>query len=179
MSIQYINNITLLFILFIGNIFIKNYNFYFLLVYIFLIIYHIHIFLLLYQKYNILPFSITNYICVTFLLFIIIYFFICDSNPFFCVIVFYSFFPNFIKAVLIIMIHSYTMNLYFNNIYKNNILINSSTEEIINKNINSEFNSPSYFLSNIFNYIKTKKKFKNFLILEPEMEKFFPTKFYI
>ena len=166
MVIQYINNFLLLFVLFIGNILIKNYNFYFFLVYISLIIYHIYILFLICKKRNVFSFSIINYICITFFLFVIIYFFICDSNPFFCVIVFYSFFPNFIKAVLIILIHSYITSLYIYNINKKSKLINTSTEEISNKiNINTEFNFPSYFLADIINYIKMKNKSKMFSIL--------------
>ena len=164
----HIKNLLLLFLLFIGNIFIKNYNIYFLLLYTSLFIYHIYIFISIKQKNNIHFFSITNYILITILLFLITYFFICDSNPFFCIIVFYSFFPNFIKAVLIIIIHTYIINIYLNNIkYNNNkVDIMPTTEDIsVKLNTKSDFNFQSYFLSDFFNYIKTKLKYKNFSIL--------------
>ena len=97
MANGYINNFLLLFVLFTGNILLKNYNLYFLLVYISLIIYHIYIFQLIYKKNNILNFSVINYISFTFLLFVIVYFLICDPNPFSCIIVFIHFFLILLK----------------------------------------------------------------------------------
>ena len=169
MLASYIKNILILIILFIGNIFIQNYNIYFLLVYISLFIYHIYIFISILQKNNFQFFSITNYIITTILLFLITYFFICDPNPFFCIIFFYSFFPNFIKAVLIIIIHTYFLHKYLINLNQNNTgdkVDISQTEEIsIKLNIKSDFNFQSYFLSDFYNYIKKKKNYKNFYII--------------
>ena len=160
-----IKDLLLLFLLFIGNVLIKNYNIYFLLVYASLIIYHIYIYISIKKKNNIQFFSITNYILITILLFLLTYFFICDSNPFFCIFVFYSFFPNFIKAVLIIIIHTYIINIYQNNIKNNNKIYLMQTEEISVKfNIKSD-NCQKYFLSDFFIYIRKRIKYKNFSIL--------------
>ena len=109
-------NIIILFFLFIGNLFIYDYNFYFLLIYIFVTIYHIYIFHVLHKNKLFQFTGINHFIIISLLLYIETYFIICDSNPLFCFIAFYSFFPNFIKAILIIFTHTYILHKYVNNI---------------------------------------------------------------
>ena len=142
-------NIFLLFILFIGNIFIEDYKFYFVLIYICLTFYHVYIFYLLLLNKLIQITEIKNFIIISLLLYIISYLIICDSNPFFCIIVFYSFFPNFIKAITIIFFHTYILNIYIRNI--NNI---KSTKNVLIKfSFNSAFGCNFYFLSDIITFI--------------------------
>ena len=154
-------NIISLFILFIGNIFIEDYKFYFVLIYICLTFYHVYIFYLLLLNKLIQITEIKNFIIISLLLYIISYLIICDSNPFFCIIVFYSFFPNFIKAITIIFFHTYILNIYIRNI--NNI---KSTKNVLIKfSYNSAFGCNFYFLSDIIIYIKKNYNYKYFSAL--------------
>ena len=109
--------------------------------------------------------GIKNFIIISLLLFIISYFIICDSNPFFCIIAFYSFFPNFIKAILIIFIHTFIMYKYINNILYHFINANSTKSILIKSEINSSFFFKSFFLSDIFIYIKNNYNYRYFTII--------------
>ena len=146
-------NIGLLLILFLGNVFINNYNLYFSLIYISLAFYHAFICKIIIKNIEANCIEIRNYIFISILLTIITYFFICDPNPFFCIIVFYTFYPNFIKAVLIIIIHSYVSSTYIKNLIINH---NSSRISIYKLKRKIKFKYKSFFLSNIFIYIKKK-----------------------
>ena len=103
----------LLNILFLGNILISNYNYYFSLIYIFLILYHIYSAILLIRKKRIKKFECNNFIVLSVLLYIISYYFFCDPNPFFALIFYYIFYPNFIKGIIIILLHTYFLSTFF------------------------------------------------------------------
>ena len=40
------------------------------------------------------------------------YFIICDPKPFICIFTYYIFFPNFFKAILLIIFHTYIISKY-------------------------------------------------------------------
>ena len=151
--VKLIYNISLLFFLFVGNILIKNYKFYFLLIYIGLFFYHFYICFQIFKNDRIHIFF-KEYFFISILLYIISYFVICDSNPFFFIIVYYTFFPCFIKAVLIIIIHTYVSATYINN------LINCKLAYIPSFKYNRKtfLFFKSYFLSFIFTYIHKNEK---------------------
>ena len=158
-------NIISLFILFIGNIFIEDYKLYFALIYICLTFYHVYIFYLLLLNKLIQTTETKNFIIISLLLYIVSYFVICDSNPFFCIIVFYSFFPNFIKAIMIIFFHTYILNKYINNINNRFNKIKSTKNILIKFSFNSTFSFNFYFLSDIIIYIKKNYNYKYFSVL--------------
>ena len=158
-------NIISLFILFIGNIFIEDYKFYFALIYICLTFYHVYIFYLLLLNKLIQTTETKNFIIISLLLYIVSYLVICDSNPFFCIIVFYSFFPNFIKAIMIIFFHTYILNKYINNINNRFNNIKSTKNVLIKISFNSTFSFNFYFLSDIIIYIKKNYNYKYFSVL--------------
>ena len=159
-------NITLLIFLFIGNIIINDFNYYFRLIYLFLSLYHIYIFYLLlkYQWKNIIIIIIFAFFSI--ILYRFTYFLICDTNPYFFHITYYIFYPNFLKAILIVFIHTFFLSLFY--VKKNN---NSHFKEIPQKKWNfSRFIinrfSNFYFLSNFVNYfIRHKIIFLLFIIL--------------
>ena len=146
-------NIILLFILFIGNIFIEDYKFYFALIYICLTFYHVYIFYLLLINKSIQTTETKNFIIISLLLYIVSYLIICDSNPFFFIIVFYSFFPNFIKAIMIIFFHTYILNKYISNLNNRFNNIKSTKNVSIKFSFNSAFGFNFYFLSDIITFI--------------------------
>jgi len=158
--IKILYNIFLLLILFIGNILIKNYYFYFSLIYIILAFYHIYIYVFINKNNKVYTF-VKSYIFIIILSYIISYFIICDSNPFFFIVFYYSFFPNFIKAVLIITIHTYFTSIYINNLFN----YNSELVFTFKSKRKSCLVFKSYFLSDIFIYIKKKKKIRCFLLI--------------
>ena len=122
-------NALLLIFLFIGNIYIKNYNYYFALIYSCIIIYHIFIFYFLYKE-RLLNKSEKYYFLITsVLLYLITYFIICDPNPFSLFFFYYTFNPCFIKGILIIFMHMLFLDRYKN--YYRNLSINLKP----NKNI--------------------------------------------
>ena len=165
MHIKILFNIIALFFLFIGNLFIYDYNFYFLLIYIFITIYHIYIFHVL-LKNKLFQFTgINHFIIISLLLYIETYFIICDSNPLFCFLAFYSFFPNFIKAILIIFTHTYILHKYVNNIKYHFINTGSKKDNFIKSKISYSFIFNSYFLSDIFIYIKNNYNYNYFIFL--------------
>ena len=166
--IKFINNFVLLIIIFIANLLIENYNHYFFLIYIGLATYHIYIFLKLYLCNYFKSFASINYILISLLLFIITYFIICDSNPFFCLIAFYIFYPNFIKASLIIFIHSYIIHSYIKNINENSIIkskMDLTRELPIKLKKKIYFISSSFFLSDIFNKFKIYNNYRFYFFL--------------
>ena len=120
-------------------------------------IYHIYIFVLISFNSNFHFYTMKNYILISLLLFLITYFIICDSNPFFCLIAFYIFYPCFIKAVLIIFVHTYFLSIYINNMNHYLINLNSSELSLFNYKFNRSSILKSYFLSDIFNHFKLQK----------------------
>ena len=84
-------NICLLIILFLGDIYLNEKNYYFLLIYICLFLYHLYVFYLLFhnQKVLHLDLDLKNFIFTSLILYLFSYFIIYDPNPFFCIITFY------------------------------------------------------------------------------------------
>ena len=157
------NNIFLLIVLFLGNIFINEENHFFFLIYLCLSLNHLYVYFQLKNQKN-QSFDLINFILISLFLYLFTYLFIYDPNPFFCLITFYAFYPNFIKAIIIIEIHCYFLSYYIN--YKHRNRINLKTNEEINfksktKNNN---NTESLFFSFFFSYSIQAKKFKYFFI---------------
>ena len=158
------NNIILLLFLFIGNIFINNHNYYFLLIYLFLSIYHLYAYLIIYKNREIHKYYKKTFIFTSLFLFLITYFIICDPNPFFCLISFYIFYPDFIKAILIIVIHSYFISFYIKNDKKHLINSHNIADTYFQSKTNNRRNKESYFLSFFINYLLNKKNCKSLFI---------------
>ena len=128
-----------------------------------LIIYNEYIFslILLNNKYYKKKLKISLFIVFSIILYFLTYYIICDSNPVFSLITYYIFFPNFFKAILIILIHTYFLSQFHLN----------EKFEFFNKKINHQIkNSPKFYL--IFqriNYYFISKKYyflSNFIILQ-------------
>ena len=154
-------NIFLLIILFIGNIFIKEQNYYYLLIYIFLLLYHLYIYIILFNSKEIQNYESIIFFVISLFLYLFTYFIIFDPNPFFCLLSFYSFYPNFIKGIFIIFIHSYTLNYYISH---KKSKINLQTQE--ESSFKSKLLRPrkeSYFLSSFYNIVLKKNFFKYFI----------------
>jgi len=155
------NNILLLIILFLGNIFINEKNFYFLLIYIFILLYHLYIYIILFKNQQIHNNGIKIFVFISLFLFLFTYFVILESNPIFTLLSFYSFYPNFIKAILIIYIHSYVLYYYINH-GKN--MINLQTKEKSSSKFIFPISPESYFLDSFFNVLTKKRFYKHFII---------------
>ncbi len=149
----------LLVILFIGNIFIKSFNAYFLLIYIFISIYHIIIICFLIKNKRFFSYELKSFIINSILLYLITFFLICDSNPFSSIIFFYTFYPNFLKAVLIIFFHTYFLSLYLNDI-KTNLTINFNFLGV--NFLKYKSHQFSFLLSDIIIYFQEKRNIKLF-----------------
>ena len=153
-------NVLLFVFLFFGNLFNVNYNYYFDLIYLCIILYHIYIFYILYKE-SILNRNEMQYFLITsILLYLITYFIICDPNPFSFFFFYYTFNPCFIKAILIIMIHMLFLDKYKN--YYKKISIN------LKSNKNTSYNPflYSFFLSDYIKLIIDRKiSFKLFLFV--------------
>ena len=145
----------LLNILFLGNILISNYNYYFSLIYIFLILYHIYSAILLIRKKRIKKFECNNFIISSVLLYIISYYFFCDPNPFFALIFYYIFYPNFIKGIIIILLHTYFLSTFFK---QKETFITKSNEKFLFEHESKENLNHYYFLSQTIEYLKKNKK---------------------
>ena len=153
----FIFDIFLIIILFLGNIIIDNSKYYFVLIYIFLILYQIYDLNLTFKNQSFRKFKKKNFIFASFLLFIITYYFICDPNPFLSFIFYHIFYPDFIKAVIIFVIHTYFLS--YSKIIGENISINSNEVIYLKCELNDISNKSrnSYFLSEFINIIKIKK----------------------
>ena len=160
-------NICLLIIFFLGDIYLNEKNYYFLLIYICLFLYHLYVFYLLFhnQKVLHLDLDLKNFIFTSLILYLFSYFIIYDPNPFFCIITFYSFYPNFIKAAFIIEIHT-----FFISYYLKNCIINLKTTEVSSSSIILKFNkklkdiSEYCLLSFEFKSLTKNKKTKSILL---------------
>ena len=153
MTYRNILNIVIILILIIENIVIKNNKYYYLLIYSFLILYNIYIFhsLIKYGLMNrkeILCFLLNSLCSYSFSFFII-----CDPNPFICIITYYIFFPDFFKAILIIIFHTYLIYKY-SNIKEYNYINNLDYK----KSNYFYYINEHYFLSYFIKYFKKKKK---------------------
>ena len=153
---NFIFDICLICVLFFGNLFIENHNYYFFLIYIFLIAYHIYLLSFFARNHSQNIFEIKNFIFTSFFLFIFSYYFICDPNPFVSFIFYYILYPDFIKAVLIIFIHSYFLNISIKN--KKNIILNYNELTIKHELTKDLYRlEKTYFLSKIVEFVKDKK----------------------
>ena len=93
----FINNVILA-LLFIGNITIEDYNYYFKLIYFFLTIYHLYVLLfLLYINEDKKHLKIKKYLYSSLFLYLFTYFIICDTNPIFIYLYIIFFFLTFLK----------------------------------------------------------------------------------
>jgi len=156
-------NIFLLIILFIGNKFINESNYYFLLIYVFISLYYVYIYIILFKNKENQKYDLKIFLFISIFLYLFTYFIICDPNPFFCLLSFYSFYPNFFKAIFIMVIHSYAPYYYINN--KGNFINLKSKEDLSIKFMpQTKGNIEYYFLSSFFNFVLKKKIFKSFII---------------
>ena len=176
MEKNFLINTTLLSCLFILNIIIKDECLYFKIIYIVLLFYHIYIlYIIKYFNWKKNKFKIIKYIYLSILLYLFSYFIILDPNPLFYMYIYYMFFPNFIKSVFIIIIHTYFISKLINDKEEkdkyNPIPTNDNHKQIeedsnissINNNTNNRY---SYFLSEYFDYItKDKIHFLFFLFI--------------
>jgi len=158
-------DIFLIIILFYGNILINNANYYFSLIYAFLTLYHIYISAIIRKKYIIEKIEVIYFIISSFFLYFISYYFFCDPNPFFAFIFYYSFYPNFIKAILIIVIHTYFLSNIFKgkNTYKTKFFKRLSFQSEFNKKRRVSIHP--YFLWKIIEYLKKKKLYSIYFII--------------
>ena len=155
------NNIVLLIILFLGNIFINDKNYFFQLIYICIALYHLYICFIIKNK-GIDNYDFVKFIVISLLLYIFTYFIICDPNPFFCLLTFYTFFPNFIKSIFIVVIHTYVLSIYINNNKSQFINVQTIEESSLKFTFKKHNNSNSYFLSFFINYL-LKKKYNKYI----------------
>ena len=124
-------------------------------------LYHLYIYIILFMNQEIQSNERIIFLFISLLLFLFTYFIICEPNPFFCLLSFYSFYPNFIKGIFIIFIHSYILNYYINHKKsKINLKIQDGTFVQFNLQVQTE----SYFLSSFFNIVLKKKFFKYFIV---------------
>ena len=149
-------NVLLLIFLYLGNLYIVNYNYYFALIYSCIIIYHIIIFYFLHQAKILNKDEEQYFLVISILLYLITYFIICDPNPFTLFFFYYTFNPCFIKGILIIFIHMLFLDKY-KNFYKNH-----SVNLQANNNIYFNLLLYSFFLSD---YIQKIIKRKSSLII--------------
>ena len=122
-------NIFLLIILFIGNKLINESNYYFLLIYVFISLYYVYIYIILFKNKENQKYDLKIFLFISIFLYLFTYFIICDPNPFFCLLSFYSFYPNFFKAIFIMVIHSYAPYYYINN-YQGNFINQKRKEDL-------------------------------------------------
>ena len=98
-------------LLFAANIKIEDYNYYFQLVYIAIIIHNIYtLFYIIKANLKSEQYKIVYSVLFSLLLYYVTYYLICDTNPRFYIIVYYIFYPNFFKAVLIVFIHTFIVS---------------------------------------------------------------------
>ena len=149
-----------LIILFFLYIFINEEKYYFLLIYILISIYHIYIIALLLKSKETQNKIIKSFLYISLFLYLFTYFIIYDPNPFFCLLSFYIFHPNYIKAILIIFIHTYTISLFLN---KN--LINIQTIKSQPSNVESKILTryKTYFISPFSELILKNQNYKTII----------------
>ena len=153
-------NIIILIILFIGNIIISDYNSYFKIIYLCLCIYNIYTFFYAIENQRKChKCKIFFFFLISILLYPLTYFVICDPNPIFCFFVYYIFYPNFLKAILIVLIHTYFIYKFLINQKSNKIKITKKNllKRIDFKRPNKSLISNFYFLSDFFNFFRKNK----------------------
>ena len=160
-------------LLFIANKKLEDYNTYFKLIYIILIIHNIYFLIYIIIEFiSKDQYKIVFSVLISLFLYYFSYYYICDSNPNFYLVVYYLFYPNFFKAILIVFIHTFIVSKVFiccqykfleSSINCNDISF-SKVAISIQKN---EDNPPTrkknyYFLSFYTNYFLNNKR--NFII---------------
>ena len=150
-------DIILIISLFLGNIFINNSNYYFIIIYLFLILYHFYLLNLITNNQWLNNLELKKFLCCSIFLYFITYFIVCDPNPFFAFLFYYTFYPNFIKAIIIIIIHTYFLSSFVR--YNKNKITYSNKELSFTFELRTNLNEiiQSYFLSELFRFIKDKK----------------------
>ena len=151
-------NAVIIAILFVGNRIIINYHYYFIIIYTSIIIYHIYTFYFLIEKGILYKTDIKYFLFISILLYIITYFIICDPNPIISFLIYYTFNPCFIKAVLIIFIHTSFLSKYIQ--YYKNRFINLDSKSYLT--IKFQWISDSYFLSDFIRNIKNRFSYSFF-----------------
>ena len=175
MEKNFIINTLLIIILYLGKIYIDNYNYYFITIYLFLFIYHLYVLYLLikYQITNIL--KILLFLFLSYPLYYYTYNYICDTNPTNWFISYRFFCHNFVKAIAIVFLHTFYLFIFLIR-RKPIIIINFTLEEIplrINNNNNNnnekedeKYHYNYFFLCDIVYYfLKHKIIFVIFSIL--------------
>ena len=84
---------------------------------------------------------------------------LCDPNPFFAFIFYYIFYPNYIKGIIIIVLHTYFLTTFFK---EKETSITKSYEKFSLKLESKENLNHYYFLCEIIEYLKKKRKSYNF-----------------
>ena len=150
-------DIFLIIFLFLGNIIINDSNLFFSFIYLFLILYHLYISNFIVKKQLLNNFEFINFLFASIFLYFITYFFVCDPNPFFAFLFYFIFYPDFIKGIIIIFIHTYFLS--FSLKYDKKALLNSNVElnVIYEFRANPNRDIQYYFLSEIFKFVKDKK----------------------
>ena len=160
-------DILILIFLFIGNIIINS-NYFFILIYLFLSIYHIYIFYLIIISKR--AKKLIKFIFLSIILYILTYFIIYDPNPIFCFVSYYIFYPNFLKSILIIFIHTSFLSRYLRiKKYKLNTYLEKlplKRHDISNISNGFKKSSPGhYFLSYFIEYSTRNKNRFLFVLL--------------
>ena len=145
--------------------FVNYCKFYFLLIYTSLLLYNLIII------YSVIKYGLMNRKKILWFLFVSLfsyffsYYMICDPNPIICIFTYYIFFPDFYKAIIIILFHTYFFIRYSN--LKEYNYINNLDNTKNKKNFFFFNRNEHYFLSDFFKYFKKNKKrfFMLFILL--------------
>ena len=114
--------------------------------------------------------KIIKFIILSLILYTFTYYIIYDPNPIFCFLFYYIFYPNFIKSILIILIHTYFLSRYFSHYKKFNFhsylekLPLKKNEFYIIPNELKKYYPSFYFLSDFITY-STRNKKRLFIVL--------------
>ena len=155
------NDIFLLIILFIGNIFINEQKYYFLLIYVFILLNHLYIYTILSKNNQIQNYELQIFLFISLFSFVFTYFIILEPNPIFSLLSFYTFYPNFIKGIFIIFMHSYVLYYY---ISQKKRIVNLKSQEESSSKFKLQIKPEYYFLASFFNSLIQKSFYKNFII---------------
>ena len=160
-------------LLFIANKKLEDYNTYFKLIYIILIIHNIYFLIYIIIEFiSKDQYKIVFSVLISLFLYYFSYYYICDSNPNFYLVVYYLFYPNFFKAILIVFIHTFIVSKVFiccqYKFLESSINCNDiSFSKVAISILKNEDNPPTrkknyYFLSFYTNYFLNNKR--NFII---------------
>ena len=112
MKSKNILDIIILGFLFVGNIIINNHKYYFKLIYSSLLLYNIFIIYSVKKNEFMYKNKILWIIFASIFSYFFSYFIIYDQNPIISIITYYIIFPDFFKAIIIILFHSYFFSKY-------------------------------------------------------------------